>query len=56
MQKILASLTKLLPKPMKVHRRQYDGSSCPHKRLDVFTIKAETENIYIRVSILCQLL
>ena len=55
MPKILASPTKLLPKPEKVHWRQYDGLSCPHEWPDVFTIKAEIENFNIRVSILCQL-
>ena len=43
------------PKPEKVHRRQYDGLRCHHDCPDVFTIRAETENFYIRVSILCQL-
>ena len=55
MQKILAPLTKLLPEPEKFHRRPYDGLRCPHEWPDVFTIRAEFENFYHRVSILCQL-
>ena len=45
----------LLPEPEKVHRRPYDGLRCPHEWPDVFTIRAEFENFYHRVSILCQL-
>ena len=55
MPKILAPLTKLLPEPEKIHRRPYDGLRCPHEWPDVFTIRAEFENFYHRVSILCQL-
>ena len=53
--KILAPLTKLLPEPEKVHRRPYDGERRPNEWPDVFTIRAELENFYHRVSILCQL-
>ena len=53
--KILAPLTKLLPEPEKFHRRPYDGVRCPHEWPDVFTIRAEFENFYYRVYILCQL-
>ena len=53
--KILALLTKLLPEPEKVHRRPYDGLRCPNEWPDVFTIRAEFENVYHGVSILCQL-
>ena len=53
--KDFAPLTKLLPEPEKVHRRPYDGLRCPHEWPDVFTIRAECENFYHRVSILCQL-
>ena len=52
---ILAPLTKLRPEPEKVHRRPYDGLRCPHEWPDVFTIRAEFENFYHRVSILCLL-
>ena len=55
MPKILAPLTKFLPEPEKVHRQPYDGLRCPHEWADVFTIRAEFENFYHRVSILCQL-
>ena len=55
MPKILAPLTKLLPEPKKVHRRLYDGLRCPHEWPDVFTIRAEYENFYHCVFILCQL-
>ena len=54
MQNILASLTKLLLEPEKVHRRPYDDLRCPHEWPDVFTIRAKFENFYQRVSILCQ--
>ena len=40
---------------MKLNRRQYDGLRCPHEWPDVFTIRAECENFYHRVSISCQL-
>ena len=55
MPKILAPLTKLLPEPEKVHRRPDDSLRCPHEWPDGFTIRAEFENNYHRVSILCQL-
>ena len=55
MPKILAPLTKLLPEPEKVNRGPYDGLRCLHEWPDVFTIRAEFENFYHRVSILCQL-
>ena len=55
MPKILATLTKLLPEPEKVRRRPYDGLRCPNEWPDVFTIRAEFEIFYYRVSILCQL-
>ena len=55
MPTILAPLTKLLPEPEKVHRRSYDGLRCPHEWPDVFTIRAEFENFFHRVSILWQL-
>ena len=55
MPKTLAPLTKLLPEPEKVHQRPYDGLRCPHKWPNVFTIRAEFENFYYCVSILCQL-
>ena len=53
--KDFAPLTKLLPDPEKDHRRPYDGLRCPHEWPGVFTIRAEFENVYHRVSILCQL-
>ena len=55
MPKILAPLMKLLPQPEKVHRRPYDGLRCPHEWPVVFTIRAEIENFYHRVSIFCLL-
>ena len=53
--KDFARLTKLLPEPEKGHRRHYDGLKCPHEWPDVFTIRANCENFYHRVSILCHL-
>ncbi len=55
MPKILPPLTKLLPKPEKLHRRSYDGLRCPHEWPDVFTIRAEFEDFLYRVSIWCQI-
>ena len=52
MPKILATRTKLLPELEKVQRRPYDGLRCPQELPDVFTIGAEFENFYHRVSIL----
>ena len=54
-KKDFAPLTKLLPAPEKVDRRPYDGLRCPHEWPDVFTIRAECEKFYHRVSFLCQL-
>ena len=53
--KDFAPLTKLLPEPEKVHRRPYDGLRCTHEWPGVSTNRAECENFYHRVSILCQL-
>ena len=54
MPKILPPLTKLLPEPVKLHRRSYDGLRCPHEWPDGFTIRAEFEHFHYRVSIWCQ--
>ena len=53
--KDFARLTKLLPEPEKIHRRPYVGLRCPQEWPDVFTIRAECENFFHRVSIFCQL-
>ena len=43
-------LTKLMPEPVKVHRRPYDGLRCSLEWRDVFTNRAECENFCHRVS------
>ena len=52
MSKILSPLPKLISKPEKLHQRSYDGSRWPPECPDVFTIRAEYEHFFHRVSIL----